>query len=878
MKVGQGTRLGPYEIIARVGAGGMGEVWRARDTRLDRSVAIKVLPTEFSADAQLRLRFEREARAISQLSHPNICTLFDVGREGDVDYLVMELLDGDSLAARLQKGPLPIADALRYGAQIADALGKAHRQGIVHRDLKPANVMLTRSGAKLLDFGLVKPAAAHRGPDDTTIASPLTEQGTVLGTLQYMAPEQLGGDDVDARADIFALGAVLFEMVTGRRAFQGSTRLSVISKIVGEPSPRVSSMAPLATAALDHVVAECLEKDPDDRWQSASDVATELRWIESGDAVPTMAVGRVQRLPLYAAAILLVITSITSWLAWTNYRQAHRPTPQRKLAIELPPDLPFRPTATDSFAVSPDVSQIAFVGVKEGKLKLYIKRLDDGTVTPLPGTDGADNPFFSPDGRSVGYFDISDRKLKRIELSGGKPVTLCEATTLRGAAWSPDGTTIIYSPDSEAPLFRVSAAGGVPEVLTKLRKGELSHRSPNFLPGGKHALITVRGQNAGRDNNDRIALVVVDTGSLIDLPIHGFHPRFASGHVFYATRSGFFAIPFSLQKLKITGTAIPLDADVQRHPAPAFAWFALAGDGSLIYSPQPPLQKTELVRVDARGRSTPITKTQMLFSEPRTSPDGRRVAVTVDSGNDTYDVWTCDVDKDSCSRLTSSGSGFAPFWSRDQKRIAYTCPADVNRTLCVMSAEGGPPQRKLTGKNWFWPTVSDWTSDGRFIVFSFQNKENAFDIWKWDLSKGDGPDAISPVIATAANEMSASLSPDSKWIAYDSAERGNVEIYVTQFPDTGRRWRVGNGNDPTWSADGKQIFHRRPGKVMVVDVNTTSGFAASEPRVLHEDLGGMEMALPPRSDGFIAVLPVKGTELPNSLTIEEGFIARLRHR
>ena len=878
MKVSPGSRLGPYEIVARLGAGGMGEVWRGRDTRLDRSVAIKVLSAEFAEDAQLRLRFEREAKAISQLSHPNICTLFDVGREGDIDYLVMELLDGESLAARLTRGPLPLGEALRYGAQIADALGRAHRHGIVHRDLKPANVMLTRAGTKLLDFGLVKPAV-HRGPDDTTIASPITEQGAVLGTLQYMAPEQLGGEDVDARADIFALGAVLFELITGRRAFQGSTRLSVISKIVGEPSPRVSSIAPLATPAVDHIVAKCLEKDPEARWQSASDVATELQWLEHADALTPEATGPRQRLPLVAIAVLLLLASITSWLAWTNYVQAHRPAPRRKLAIELPPDLPLRSMAADSFAISPDVSRLAFIGVKDGKTRLYVKRLDDGTVTPIAGTDGADNPFFSPDGASLGYFDTGAHKLKRINLAGGNPVTLCDAFNLRGAAWSPDGATILFAPDSATPLYRVSANGGVAEALTRLRKGEVAHRSPDFLPDGRHVVITVRGRDVGRDTNDRLAIVALDTGRLIDLPIYGFHPRYSEGFLFYANRSGLFAVPFDPQQLKVTGAAIPLDADVRRYPFSAFASFELARDGALIYSAQPPSGKSDLVRVNAMGRVAPITKTQMLFSRPRVSPDGRRVAVTVDSGDDTYDVWTCDVDKDSCSRLTSNGSGNGAIWSHDQKLLAYTCPADVVQTLCVMSVEGGPPQRKLTGRSWFWPNVCDWTPDGRFVLFSVQNNDTLWDIWKWDLSKGDTPEAISPVLATPADELSCSLSPDSRWIAYTTGVQGSFEMYVTRFPDVGRKWRFGDGgHDPTWSANGKQIFYRELGKVMVVDVDTTADFVASEPRVFRESVLDMEVALPPGVQGFIAVMPVQGPEPPNLLAIEEGFVARLQRQ
>jgi serine/threonine protein kinase len=522
-----GARLGPYEILGQIGAGGMGEVYRARDTRLERTVAVKVLPPHMSASLESRQRFEREAKTISQLSHPHICAIYDVGRKGETEYLVMELLEGETLSDRLAKGPLPLEQTLRYGTEIADALDKAHRQGIVHRDLKPGNIMLTKSGVKLLDFGLAKamaPALAKRRPLDaagreqtaagqhpmaknsltalTTQmgAANLTEEGTILGTFQYMAPEQLEGKEADGRTDIFAFGAVLYEMATGKIAFSGASRASLISAIMQNDPPPVSSVRPMTPVALDRVVRTCLAKDPDDRWQSARDLMGQLRWIAEGssqaESLPPPAVApRRKSLERLVWAAALIVAAAAAWMLGMR----SRPSNAAPIRLSLP--APGKTAFGVGLALSPAGRSVVFVGTREGKQLLWLRPLGGLEARPLPGTDGAWNPFWSPDDRFVGFF--TDNKLKTIEIASGAVKTLCDLSSvepLSGGTWNRDGV-IVFSPDTHSPLYRVPATGGVPARLTELVKEqrEGAHLFPEFLPDGRHVVFYVLGGGTGWD-------------------------------------------------------------------------------------------------------------------------------------------------------------------------------------------------------------------------------------------------------------------------------------------------------------------------------------------------------------------------------------------
>jgi hypothetical protein len=502
MPLSSGTRLGPYEILAPLGAGGMGEVYRARDTRLERTVAIKVLPQHLADTPESRQRFEREARAVSSLNHPHICTLHDVGSQDGTEFLVMEYLEGETLAKRLEKGALPLEQVLKIGTEVADALDKAHRQGIIHRDLKPGNIMLTKSGAKLLDFGLAKSTVPLTSGATMTAAvkhtTPVTQQGMIVGTFQYMAPEQVEGKDVDARSDIFSFGAVLYEMVTGRRAFPGKSQLSVASAILEKEPEPISTLQPMTPPALDHAIRRCLAKDPEERWQTARDLALELEWsAEGGSQVMAMPAGAAQGIRARWRGVLLwgvvsvLLAAITGLAIW-NLKPSPPPTPQpvSRTVITLPPGQRLAGLDQPAVALSPDGTHLAYVAGQGGtQQQIYLRAMNSLEARPIPGTEGATGPFFSPDGQWLGFF--TGTNLKKIPLSGGAAQTLGDAALAHGESWSSQGT-IAFSPGTASFLQQVSDAGGPMQPLTRLERGDVSHRWPEFLPGQS---VPVRGLN-----------------------------------------------------------------------------------------------------------------------------------------------------------------------------------------------------------------------------------------------------------------------------------------------------------------------------------------------------------------------------------------------
>src|SRR6266851_3257828 len=521
MPLAPGTKLGPYEIVAPLGAGGMGEVYRAKDTRLGRDVAIKILPKEMSADPARKQRFEREARTISGLNHPNICTLHDVGSHDGLDYLVMECVEGETLAARLQKAPMPLEHVMRYGAQIADALDKAHRAGIVHRDLKPGNVMLTASGAKLLDFGLAKPAATQISGLTLTSAvptNPVTQEGTIVGTFQYMSPEQVEGKELDGRSDIFSLGAVLYEMLTGRGAFEGKSQLSVASAILEKEPEPISALKPMTPPAVDHTIRKCLAKDAEERWQSASDLKSELLWISqsSGEAAirrrPSTTVSRWRNGVLLATgAVLLAIA--TGFITYISSSSKRLSSPPLVRSVILPPSQVTLLTLGDNAgapAISRDGSKLVFVGMADGKQMLFLRHLDAGTTEPLPGTGNGKFPFWSPDGKSLGFF--ADEQLKKLELSGGPPISLAPASDGRGGTWA--GDVILFAPDIYEGIYRVPATGGKAVTVTTVDRSQHStHRWPLFLPDGKHFLYLAARHTGSQEGNAAVYAASIDGGT-----------------------------------------------------------------------------------------------------------------------------------------------------------------------------------------------------------------------------------------------------------------------------------------------------------------------------------------------------------------------------
>jgi serine/threonine-protein kinase len=838
-----GSRLGPYEIVSPLGAGGMGEVYKARDTRLERTVAVKVLPSHLSASPESRQRFEREAKTISQLSHPHICALHDVGREGDVEYLVMEYLEGETLADRLLKGPLSLEQTLRYGMQIADALDKAHRQGIVHRDLKPGNVMLTKTGVKLLDFGLAKAVAPAPPTLELTglptQAAPVTREGTLLGTVQYMAPEQLEGKEADARTDIFALGVVLYEMATGKKAFTGSTQASVASSILRDDPPPISRVQPMSPPALDHIVQTCLAKDPEDRRQSAHDVAGELRWIAEGGSqtgllAPVTAQHKTRERVIWAS-VGFALAALAAAIFWVRVGLSGSPLstaqPVKRVTIRLPDTGPlalakFGPMGIGrtSVALSPEGSLLAYAVEHDGGSQLYVRALDQFDAKPIPGTAGAYNPFFSPDGRSLGFF--SENKLKRVSLQGGEPVTLCEARIPHGASWGPDDT-IVFADSEGNNLSRVSASGGRPEVLSRTEDRAFY---PEFLPGGKALLFSAKGSHNNPDYG-HISVLSLATGKRRVVLEGGTNPRYApSGHIVFARAGAILAAPFDLSRLEVAGPAVTLIEGIRIEEWGA-AQFAFSTEGTLVYVSGGPAWIGKLTWVDHQGMSKALAAPPQAYGPISLSPDGQRLAVTVVGA--TSDVWVYELTRGTFTRLTVEGSNYRPVWTPDGRRIVYQRSIGPNKFQMVWQlADGSGAEEVLTTSDYPWSPAT-FSPNGKLLAFQRNDPDTGVDLSILPLEGDRQPYSW---LKTKFNEWGAAFSRDGKWVAYTSDESGQYEIYVRSFADAGgkRQISTAGGEEVTWSPDGGALFYREGRKWMSVAVQTQAEFRADAPKMIFE--------------------------------------------
>jgi len=861
MPLSSGTRLGPYEITSPLGAGGMGEVYRARDTRLDRDVAIKILPEHLAAAPDVRARFEREAKAVSSLSHPNICTLYDVGHQEGIDYLVMELLEGETLAAKLERGPVPPAELLKIAIQVADALEKAHRQGLVHRDLKPANVMLTKAGAKLLDFGLARPLGLGTTPgglsQTPTVSRALTAEGAIVGTFQYMAPEQLEGADADARSDLWALGVTLYEMATGQRAFEGRTQASLISAIMKDEPRPVSELQPVSPPGLDRLIRQCMAKDPDDRIQTAHDVRLQLEWIAEGGSqagVPApVAAHRRRRERLLLGVAGLATVAALSAVAWIVL---HRPPPPAPIRFQFDP--PTSIQSVDAPRVSPDGQTIAFNATDStGVTRIWLRPLGALQASPIAGTEGTTRPFWSPDGRYLGF--VANGKLKKVQVTGGPPIVVCDAPTGSDGTWSRDDV-ILFDGRGADPIQRVPAGGGVAvaEVERDSAAGETSVGWPEFLPDGRRYLFLSAGKKS-----------VLKLGRLGSKEAQELFPcdsrvqYAAPGFLLFSRGGTLVAQPFDARAGKIRGDPIPVAEQVLTN-AVGGADFSASETGVLAYATRSGLLG-HVVSMDRAGRVLRTISADADMLHPVLSPDGRKLVVRIrDVQLGSRDIWVIDLGRRVSSRLTfGARNENYPLWSPDGTRILYYSDDSKDPGIFVQPSSGaGRGERVLSSGAEL--TLTDWSRDGQFVIYDMAADQNRQDVWVLPMTGDRQP---KPFLTGPYDETQARLSPNGRWIAYTSDESGRSEVYVQTFPEPGGKWQVSTrgGSDPVWRADGRELFYISSDQqlmAMPVTASTTFDVVVPEPlfpiRVLQPI--GARNHYDVSSDGqtFYVVAPLQG--------------------
>ncbi len=874
MALTSGTKLGPYEIQDKLGAGGMGEVYRARDTRLDRTVAIKVLPAQLSADPERKARFQREAKAISALQHPHICVLHDIGTQDGVDFLVMEYLEGETLAARLEKGALPLDDIVKIGATVADALDKAHRQGLVHRDLKPGNIMLTKSGAKLLDFGLAKPSAAVTpgtpagsaapllsaaltvsSPNPTN--SPLTSAGSVVGTMQYMSPEQLQGKEADARSDIFAFGAVLYEMATGKRAFTGKSQLSVATAILeNDPAP-VSSLRPALAPALDALVATCLAKDPEERFASAHDVGVALKWVSAvapvsstagdsrvGTPAPQRALRRV--VPWLAAAILLGLLAVTAVNDWRLRNQPHRLIRSFILAPEKAD-----PNGRAGFsALSPDGSRWAVVAPdSRGQNVLWVRPLDSLDARALEGTQGATDPFWSSDSRSIAFW--AQNKLMRVDASGGPTQTICDAPNGRGGSWNQEDT-ILFSLADPPTLLRVPAAGGTPVAASELdvSRQEDNHLWPWFLPDGRHFIFYTHSKTADRSG---IALGSLDSRQHRFLFPNDSNAVYASGYLVFVRDGYLMAQKFDTGRGELAGEAAPIAEQASEFLKYFHGAFAVSQTGTVLYFRWAG-GGSQLRLVDRSGKTLGMAGPPARYIWPRVSPDGKQVAVGIEDASSKADIWLLNFERGTRTRLTFDPGGAAslPTWAPDGKKVYYASTRAGKTHIYTRLADGAGTEETILNTPGTSEYPMDISPDGRYLAYDRYEGQHSSNIWVLPLVGNPKP---FPLVQNDFGAVAPVFSPNGKFVAYMGYETGSYQIYITPFPGGGAKWQVSaaGGAIPAWSGDGKELYYLTGGDLMAVEVREAGG--------------AVELGNPQR---LFSVSTVTGPDGPYALAARDG--------
>jgi Tol biopolymer transport system component len=841
MDLAAGTRLGPYEIVGAIGAGGMGEVYRARDTRLERCVALKILPAHFSSNPELKSRFEREARMLSSVAHPYICHLYDVGSQNGVAYLVMELLQGETLAERLKRGALPLSDVLKTGIEVADALTSAHRLGLVHRDLKPANIMLTKTGAKLMDFGLAKPASLGGGSSSAWQVSgetltamrspgtPITRAGSIVGTIQYMSPEQLEGKEEDARSDIFALGAVLYEMATGKRAFDGRTQLSVVSAILHhEPEP-ISAIQPTSPAALNYIICTCLRKDPDERFQTAHDVKLQLNWLAQGSgptaplaaaqvAVPRKRPWKIAAAVAAAAALLLLGFALARFSGGGRGRDEG----VTRLTVTLPPKQELGADITMAEAISPDGKRLAYVGVESGLSRLYTRRLDQFEAVEIPESEGASFPFFSPQGDWVAFF--SQGKLKKAPADGGVPVVICEMPSFFGGTWTPKETVVVSVPN--VGLATVPAAGGNLEKVPMMAKEAVYPEGLTWVGGGDWVVFTDY-----LPSRRRMLAVKLSTGEARTLLENASSPAYSAGHLLYYQGGAVWAAPFNEDKVQLEGSAVQLDSGVSEDNY--IAQITASRNGVLIYAPGLPGNSARnLYVVNRQGQEQKLDVPPKDYIDPVFAPDGKRFAVVIRS---IQELEVIDRERGSVTNIAPNLANFAAVWTPDGKNLlfdalprssdkSYRMGGSEDRGIYRVAVDGASePQMLRTTKQ-----ISHVTAvAGEYAAVMVSDPETNTDLWLMSVRE---PFDMKPYKKTTAVERQGALSPDGRWMAYSSNDSGRTEIYVEPVPGPGGRRQISTdgGDQPRWVRNGREIIYRNGTKMMSVAVAMEPAFQAAK--------------------------------------------------
>jgi serine/threonine protein kinase len=847
MALTAGTRLGPYEIHSPLGAGGMGEVYRAKDTRLDRTVAIKVLPSHLSSDPELKQRMEREAKAISALQHANICTLHDIGSQDGTNFLVMEYLEGQTLAERLAKGTLPLDQVLKIGTEIALALEKAHQLGIIHRDLKPANIMLTKAGSKLMDFGLAKPGLGKLGlakaelpiaarvsggftPSTPTMnlasltsaASLLTQKGSIVGTFQYMAPELLQGAEADARSDLFSFGCVLYEMITGRRAFEGKSQLSVFTAILEKDPEPITATQPLFPRLLDRVVRACLAKDPAGRFQSAHDVALDLQWLAESTQIDSASAKPFQHFnKSWIAGLAGLLLALVAVAGFAGYRWANSSEQTVSLHAEIPaPDKFSIDTTGDTGGMpvlSPQGEKIAFVAHSGESKLLWVRSLSSDAAQQLQGTAGASHPFWSPDGSYIGFF--AGGKLMKIPAMGGPVAALADAPNARGGTWSANNV-IVFAADFQGALMQVNAQGGTTSPATVLDKAKhTTHRWPWFLPDGKHFIFLATSHIGGDVKQNGIYLASIDDTETHLITATDSAAQYASGYLLYRANTSLVAQAFDPQKGTLSGPAISLVNNLRDDVGVWRSIFAVSQNGLLIYqSGGTDSAKTHLVLFDRSGKvladydpqEATITNARTLLGvrDVRLSPDNKRVAFANGTG-----IWTLDLERKTKTRITFDEQVVQePAWSPDGRTLLFSVQLNSGGGAVEIrskAADGSGPEKTLvaTPDNYHSP---GWSADGKYLTYLWGQGEKNVSLWIRPVNGDAKPVAVVQAPSSQSSLSAYRISPDGHWVAYVSDESGQIEVYLTSFPEGKGKWRVSaNGAAfPAWNGNGKELFYK----------------------------------------------------------------------